>query len=144
LTGLELLDGVVEVAGVVAPAVESVGPSPPLSPPSSVVPVPSVVPAPYVVAAESTGALGRDAMVAGWDTGGAAVVGLAAGEAAVRDATGCTTTRRRSAASAAFGTRSCLVAAWITTAVANADAAAINAICGQVSRTERSRLIMAR
>jgi hypothetical protein len=143
LTGLALLDGVVEVAGVVAPAVESVWP-PPLSPPSFVVTVSSVVPAPSVVAGESTGAVGEDATVAGWDAGAAAVVVLAGDEAAVRDATVCTTTRPRNAASAAFGTPLCLVAACITTAVANADAAAINAICGQVSRIERSRLVMVR
>ena len=56
----------------------------------------------------------------------------------------CTTTSRRKAARVADGTPSWRVAAWITTTVATADAAAISAICDHVRRTERSREIMAR
>ena len=48
------------------------------------------------------------------------------------------------AASVAAGTPSRRMASWITTTVANADAAAINAICDHVRRTERIRAIMAR
>ena len=136
--------GVVAVADGLTPALASVVPSPP--PPKSS----PVVSALLVVPPSSTGELATGetlpaATVAGAGAGAGAGdgAGCAAGRGVGTGVDVCTTTRRLSADSSVYGTWSRRLLAWMTTAVANADAAAIIAICGQVRRTERSRAIMA-
>ena len=135
--------GVVAVADGLTPALASLVPS---SPPPESSPVVSAL---LVVPPSSTGELATgetspaatDAELAG--AGAGAGAGCAAGRGVGTGVDVCTTTRRLSADSSVYGTWSRRLLAWMTTAVANAEAAAIIAICGQVRRTERSRAIMA-
>src|SRR5579862_5631042 len=131
-----VLDG-----GLAAGAVVSVVPTPPSGP--SLVVEAYVVAESLVVAPESIGGLsagGVSAMAACEELAAVDAVAVRAGVVA---ANVCTTTGARNAESVALGTLSRRVAAWITTAVANAEATAIIAMCAHVNLTARRRLIMA-